>query len=94
MPQSDRRAPMPRSKPQPMFETRNQTKASAGLRITVTMEARSEEGMQWALAQGFQLARERWMGVSVHHKDEPSTRVSCRTTKLRERRDTDAAKRD
>lgn len=73
-----------------MAETAIQTKAPVkkptGLRVTVTMEAESEEGMAWALTEGFRFARERWIGVSVHHKDEPTTRVSCRTTKLRKRK--------
>lgn len=64
-----------------------EVKKPVTLRITVTMEAQSEEGMQWALAQGFQFARERWIGVTVHHKGEPTTRVSCRTTKLRKRKE-------
>ena len=61
-------------------------KAPTGLRITVTMEAYSEEAMKWAMAQGFEFARTRWMGVTVHHKDDPTTRASCRTTKLRKRK--------
>lgn len=54
-----------------------------GLRITVTMEAPTPEMMEWAFAQGFQFAREHWIGVTVSHKDNPQTRVSCRTTRLR-----------
>jgi hypothetical protein len=71
---------------QPIFSTRAKESPS-GLRVTVTMEAKSEEMMQWALLQGFTFARERWMGVTVHHKDDPMTRVSCRTTKLRKRKE-------
>lgn len=67
-------------------------KPGAGLRITLTLESRSEAGMEWALAQGIKFARERWMGVTVHHKDDPETRVSCRTTKLRNRRDSKEGK--
>jgi hypothetical protein len=57
-----------------------------GLRVTVTMEVSSEEGMAWALGQGFKFAAERWISVTVSRKNDPSTRVSCRTTKLRKRK--------
>lgn len=57
--------------------------AKHGLRITVTMEAPDEEMMQWAMLQGFQFAREHWIGVTVRHKDNPRARVSCRTVRLR-----------
>lgn len=60
-------------------------KAEHGLRITVTMEAANEEAMAWALGQGFMFAAERWIGVTVSRKDDPTTRVSCRTTRLRKR---------
>lgn len=62
--------------------------AKHGLRITVTMEAPNEKMMQWAMAQGFQFAREHWIGVAVHHKDDPTTRVSCRTTRRRKPKET------
>lgn len=68
-----------------IFETATSTPVSNGLRVTLTMEATSEAGMEWAMAQAFQFARERWMGVTVHHKDDPTTRASCRTTRLRKR---------
>lgn len=57
--------------------------AKHGLRITVTMEVPSEDMFPWVLGQGFTFAHERWYGVTVHHKDNPLARVSCRTTKLR-----------
>jgi hypothetical protein len=61
-------------------------KAPTGLRITVTMESYSQEGMAWAMAQAFRFATEHWMGVTVSHKDDPTTRASFRTTKLRKRK--------
>lgn len=59
---------------------------ASGLRITVTMEAANDEAMAWALGTGFTLAAERWIGVTVSRKGDPSTRVSCRTTRLRKRK--------
>lgn len=67
-----------------MSDTR--TPPKHGLRVTVTMEAPNEKMMRWALKQGFMFAREGWIGVTVSHKDEPRTRVSCRTTRLRKQR--------
>lgn len=57
-----------------------------GLRITITMEAPNQDMMDWAIVQGFKFAAERWMGVTVSRKDDPTTRVSCRTTPLRKRK--------
>lgn len=73
-----------------IFETSNTTPASRGLRITVTMESTSDKGLEWALAQAIGFARARMMGVSCSHKDDPSTRVSCRTTRLRKKKSNDS----
>lgn len=69
-----------------VFETRNTEPAARGLRITVTMESTSAAGLEWALAQAIGFARARMMGVSCSHRDDPTTRVSCKTTKLRKRK--------
>lgn len=58
-----------------------------GQRITLIMEAPNDESMDWVIAQGFAFARERWIGVTVSHKDEPRARVTCRTTRLRKPRE-------
>jgi hypothetical protein len=58
-------------------------RAKHGLRITLTMESPTEDGMEWALAQAIKFAKERWYGVTVSHKDNPQIRASCRTTRLR-----------
>lgn len=65
---------------------KDKLKAPVGYRVTVTMEAYSDAGMKWARAQAFKFAREQWIGVTVSHKDEPTTRASCRTTRLRKRK--------
>lgn len=69
-----------------IFETRNTEPASRGLRITLTMESTSDKGLEWALAQAVGFARARMMGVTCSHKDDPTTRVSCRTTRLRKKK--------
>lgn len=75
---------------QPVFETRLTSPAPHGLRITLTLESTSDEGMEWALVQAICFARARMMGVAVSHKGDPTTRASCRTTKLRKRVKTNA----
>lgn len=70
------------------FQTKREQKAKHGLRITLTMEAPNEDMMAWALVQGFKFATEHWMGVTVSRKDDPRTRVSCRTTLLRKPKST------
>lgn len=69
-----------------VFETSNTTPVSSGLRITVTIESTSDEGLEWALIHGIGFARARMMGVACYHKDDPTTRVSCRTTRLRKKK--------
>lgn len=67
--------------------TKPQKKLPKTIRVTVTMESTSEEGFAWALKQGFTFAKERWIGVTVSHKDDPTTMASCRTTHPRKRRE-------
>lgn len=54
-----------------------------GRRVTMIVEAHSPEMFEWAMAQAFDMGRQMYIGIELSHKDDKTTRVKVRTTKLR-----------
>lgn len=57
--------------------------AAQGWRITMIVEAHSAEMLEWGMEQAFDMGCAMFIQVEVSHKDDPTTRVKVRTTKLR-----------
>lgn len=82
---------MPTTK-NPMFELardgfRTKTGRPVHMRVTLSVEAPTQRDLEKALDEAVKFSKARYMGISYHWKKKPDVRVSCRTTRLRKRKE-------
>lgn len=73
-----------------VFETSHQPKPDQGWKdqwkVTMVVEAASPEMFDWGMKQAQLFGRQMYIGISLHHQDDPTARVAVRTTKLRKKK--------
>jgi hypothetical protein len=66
---------------------RTKTGKPVRMRVTLTVEAGTQSDLEKALDEAVKLGKDRYMGIAYHWKRKGGARVSCRTTKVRPRRE-------